>query len=215
MRFSLGINYWPRRSAMAMWERFDAGEIGEDFARIAALGFDSVRFFLRWFDFQPAPDRMNPMMLNRLERVMELLAENRLGAMPTLFSGHMSGVNWLPSWTIDPATPGGRFRTITENGEVAGGAGDMYTGALLEAQCLHAREVGHVLRQRVQQRPRAGLGARRRRMEQTADARVATRFGQAGHRWHSRRRYHARPQYPAVVDVRAVGVCNHARLSGV
>ena len=47
MRFSLGVNYWPRRSAMAMWRRFDAGEIREDFARIAGLGLDAVRFFLR------------------------------------------------------------------------------------------------------------------------------------------------------------------------
>ena len=33
-RFLLGINYWPRRSAMYMWQRFDLGEIREDAARI-------------------------------------------------------------------------------------------------------------------------------------------------------------------------------------
>jgi endo-1,4-beta-mannosidase len=146
VRFRIGINYWPRRSAMAMWERFDAGEIGEDFARIASLGIDSVRFFLRWSDFQPAAGHIDPVMLTRLERVMELIAQNGLAAMPTFFSGHMSGVNWLPSWTIDPATPSGRFRTLTERGESDHGIGDFYTGALLEAQCLHVREVGHALR---------------------------------------------------------------------
>ena len=131
---------------MAMWERFDAGEIGEDFARIASLGIDSVRFFLRWFDFQPAAGHIDPVMLARLEHVMELVAQHGLAAMPTFFSGHMSGVNWLPSWTIDPATPSGRFRTLTERGESAHGIGDFYTGALLEAQCLQAREVGRALR---------------------------------------------------------------------
>jgi endo-1,4-beta-mannosidase len=131
---------------MAMWERFDAGEIGEDFARIASLGIDSVRFFLRWSDFQPAAAHIDPVMLARLERVMELIAQNGLAAMPTFFSGHMSGVNWLPSWTIDPATPSGRFRTLTERGESDHGIGDFYTGALLEAQCLQAREVGRALR---------------------------------------------------------------------
>ena len=44
-RFLLGVNYWPRRSAMYMWERFDAGELAEDLARVKALGLDVVRFF--------------------------------------------------------------------------------------------------------------------------------------------------------------------------
>jgi len=69
--FDLGINYWPRRSAMEMWQRFDAGEIAEDFARIAALGLRSVRFFLRWADFQPARTRMDSTMLARLLLVMD------------------------------------------------------------------------------------------------------------------------------------------------
>jgi hypothetical protein len=58
MSFSLGVNYWPRRTATAMWQRFDAGEIRPDFAHIAALGLDTVRFFLRWDDFQPRADRV-------------------------------------------------------------------------------------------------------------------------------------------------------------
>jgi endo-1,4-beta-mannosidase len=146
MRFSLGINYWPRRSAMAMWRDFDLHEIADDFAHIAALGFDTVRFFLRWFDFQPEPKKMDGAMLGRLEAVMEVLAASGLRAMPTFFCGHMSGVNWLPSWTLDPQTPNGRFRTITEAGEVSHGIGDFYRGALLEAQIYHVREVGTALR---------------------------------------------------------------------
>jgi endo-1,4-beta-mannosidase len=146
MRFSLGINYWPRRSAMAMWERFDAGEIREDFARIAGLGLDAVRFFLRWADFQPAPGPLDPVMLERLQTVADLAAEIGLRIMPTLFCGHMSGVNWLPSWTLDPQTPHGRFRTITERGESQFGIGDFYTGPLLDAQLLFVRAAGERLR---------------------------------------------------------------------
>ncbi|GAC1535206.1 MAG: hypothetical protein NVS2B17_05250 [Candidatus Velthaea sp.] len=147
MRFSLGINYWPRRSAMAMWQRFDPGEVAEDFARIAGLGMDTVRFFLRWSDFQPEPARMDMSMLGKLERVMELLADSGLRAMPTFFTGHMSGVNWLPAWTLDRERPSGRFRTIVETGEeVPYGIGDFYTGALLDAQLYHVREVGTALR---------------------------------------------------------------------
>ena len=131
---------------MQMWQRFDPGEIAEDMARIAELGLDSVRFFLRWADFQPEAGRMDLTMLGRLERVMELVAAAKLRAMPTLFCGHMSGVNWLPSWTLDRSRPNGRFRTITESGELPYGAGDIYTGPLLVAQRLHAREAGNALR---------------------------------------------------------------------
>jgi endo-1,4-beta-mannosidase len=146
MRFSLGINYWPRRSAMHMWQRFDPGEIADDMARIAELGFDAVRFFLRWADFQPEPYRMDSTMLARLERMMELIAATGLRAMPTLFCGHMSGVNWLPSWALDRSRPAGRFRTITETGEAPYGCADFYGEPFLETQRFHVREAGAALR---------------------------------------------------------------------
>jgi endo-1,4-beta-mannosidase len=146
MRFSLGINYWPRRSAMSMWQRFDLHEIADDCAHIAALGFDTVRFFLRWFDFQPEPNRMDMKMFGRLEAVMDAIGASGLRAMPTFFTGHMSGVNWLPAWTLDSATPSGRFRTFTQDGETSYGIGDFYCGLLLDAQRYHVREVGNALR---------------------------------------------------------------------
>ena len=146
MRFSLGVNYWPRRSAMAMWQRWDLGEIREDLGRIAALGLDAVRFFLRWDHLQPAPDRVDATVLARVEAFVNAAAEAGLRTMPTFFSGHMSGVNWLPSWTLDPAAPAGRFRTITERGDSPHGIGDFYTGALLDAQIVQARAVGERLR---------------------------------------------------------------------
>jgi len=146
MRFSVGVNYWPRRSAMAMWRRFDAGEIAEDFARIAGLGLDTVRFFLRWDDFQPQPDALDSVMLGRLDVVIALASEAGLRAMPTLFCGHMSGVNWLPAWTLDARTSHGRCRTIADDAPSSHGIGDMYAGPLLDAQVLFARTVGERLR---------------------------------------------------------------------
>ncbi|MGC2130026.1 MAG: hypothetical protein WA629_08020, partial [Candidatus Aquilonibacter sp.] len=113
--FLLGVNYWPSRSAMYMWQRFDLGEIRADMAHIKGLGFDLVRFFLRWDDFQPAPDRMDEKMLQRFDAVMQAISDAGLRAMPTLFCGHMSGVNWLPAWSLDPNTPHGRFRTVAHN----------------------------------------------------------------------------------------------------
>ena len=146
-RFLTGVNYWPRRSAMYMWERFDLGEIREDAVRIRALGLDVVRFFLSWEAFQPTPDAMDAIALDRLVAVMDAFAVEGLRAMPTLFCGHMSGVNWLPAWTLDPTTPHGRFRTIAGGAESPYGAGDFYADeGLLAAQERFARTVGTRLR---------------------------------------------------------------------
>ena len=145
--FLLGVNYWPRRSAMYMWERFDLGEIREDMARIKGYGLELVRFFLRWDDFQPAPDRMDPAMLRHFDAMMQTIADARLRAMPTLFCGHMSGVNWLPAWSLDPGTPHGRFRSISHGTISPFGIGDFYHDpALLDAQELFARAVGERVR---------------------------------------------------------------------
>jgi hypothetical protein len=62
-RFVLGVNYWPRRSAMGWWSNFDAGEVDEDFALLADLGMDVVRVFLLWDDWQPTPDTVSPACL--------------------------------------------------------------------------------------------------------------------------------------------------------
>lgn len=144
--FLLGMNYWPRRSAMYMWQRFDAGEIRDDMALIKSLHLKAVRFFLHWEDFQPARERIDNLMLNRLQIVMDAIAEHRLLAMPTFFTGHMSGVNWLPEWTLDAHTTSGRFRTISKGRSVPFGIGDFYKGPLLDAQELHVRAVGRMLR---------------------------------------------------------------------
>ncbi len=140
--FLLGINYWPRSSAMYMWERFDIGEIREDCARIAELGMKVVRFFLLWEAFQPKADEIDSVMLERLDEVMQALTDAKLWAMPTFFTGHMSDVNWIPAWALDPQTPHGRFRTYAGGRESPFGIGDFYSGELLATQRLQVRTIG-------------------------------------------------------------------------
>ena len=129
-----------------MWRQFDAGEVREDFARIAGLGLDTVRFFLRWDDFAPTPDAVDPVMLDRLEAVAGLAAEAGLQTVPTLFCGHMEGTNWLPAWAVDAKRSRGRFRTIAGGAESPFGCGDIYAGPLLDAQLVFARAAGVRLR---------------------------------------------------------------------
>ena len=70
--FTVGVNYWPARSAMRWWTMFDPGEVLVDFDRIAAAGLDSVRIFLMWEDFQPSPDTVSSRMLDKLVVVADL-----------------------------------------------------------------------------------------------------------------------------------------------
>lgn len=130
-----------------MWDRFDIDEIGEDFARIKHFGFDIVRFFLMWEAFQPEPNAMDTTALRRFDTVMERIADAGLRAMPTLFCGHMSGVNWLPRWTLERETVIGRFRTISGGNVVDRAIGDFYGDPeLLKAQVFFAQRIGERLR---------------------------------------------------------------------
>ena len=115
-RFRVGVNYWPARTAMGWWSRFDQGEVAIDFARIAAARFDCVRVFLTWEDFQPSPSRVDRRMLRRLVEVADLAGELGLALIPTLFTGHMSGVNWIPGWALGGSDGDRRFRVVSLRG---------------------------------------------------------------------------------------------------
>ena len=101
---------------MGWWSDFDRTEVAADFARIAASGLDSVRLFLTWADFQPA-DEVDRRMLNRLVAVADLAAAADIALVPTLFTGHMSGVNWVPAWALGGTDRDDRFRVVS-NGRV-------------------------------------------------------------------------------------------------
>lgn len=132
---------------MYAWQRFDIGEIREDAARAAELGFETVRYFIMWDDFAPSRDRVDTAMLQRMVQLTDAFGEAGLKAMPTLYCGHMSGVNWLPPWSLDPQTPHGRFRTIAGGNISSYGIGDFYADpVLLQAQHVLARECARALR---------------------------------------------------------------------
>lgn len=104
---------------MGWWTAFDEAEVSTDFERIAAAGFDSVRIFLTWEDFQPTPTRVEPVMVKRLVATLDEAERAGLAVMPTLFTGHMSGVNWIPPWALGDAAGDDRFRVVTR-GAVTG-----------------------------------------------------------------------------------------------
>ena len=115
MTFELGINYWPRRRAMYMWREFDAGEVRDDMARIAGLGFDVVRLFALAEDFLPGPSAVSAPAVARLVETVRMAGEAGLRAVPTMVVVNMSGWMWWPPW-------------------MRGGAPDLYGETALAAQ---------------------------------------------------------------------------------
>jgi endo-1,4-beta-mannosidase len=139
--FRIGINYWPGRSAMAWWGMFEEGEVAEDLARIAGAGFDSVRLFLMWEAFQPDTERVDRTMLERLITFADVALDAGLRVMPTLFTGHMSGANWIPGWALGGSDRDPRFRVISGGRPVGEGLRNWYTDPSIgRAQALLARE---------------------------------------------------------------------------
>lgn len=144
--YRVGVNYWPARTAMRMWRDFSAAQVAEDFARMRTLGADSVRVFLLWEDFQPRPDRVEPSALGKLARVAELAAAQELAFVPTLFTGHMSGANWLPRWATEPGARG-RFPIVCDGAYAPVVARNWFSDKLvMDAQLLLAREAASALR---------------------------------------------------------------------
>jgi hypothetical protein len=73
---------------MYWWQNYDRSALADDFERIQHTGLKIVRVFLTWEDFQPGVRRIST-------------ADQRgLCLVPTFFTGHMCGLNWLPPWTL-------------------------------------------------------------------------------------------------------------------
>lgn len=131
---------------MGWWTQFDRAEVAADFARIAGSGLDSVRVFLTWEDFQPAPDAVDHVMLERLVAVADLAGELGLALIPTLFTGHMSGVNWIPAWALGGSDGDVRFRVVSGGTVVESGLRNWYADPVVaNAQALLAAETAAAL----------------------------------------------------------------------
>lgn len=120
-RFRLGVNYWPAETAMAWLSRYDGTIVRRDFGRIAGTGMDTVRIFLRWEDVQPTPTRIAGAALTHVVDVADAAEAAGLELVVTLFTGHMSGVNWIPTWATGGTSGDPRFRVVSGAGVIADG----------------------------------------------------------------------------------------------
>jgi len=95
---SLGLTYWPRRTGHGWWRAFDRGETRDELAHVAALGCNTVRFCLRWEDFQPGPRRINSTALRALEHALDAAHDAGLRVVAALFPAAIGGALLVPGW---------------------------------------------------------------------------------------------------------------------
>jgi endo-1,4-beta-mannosidase len=122
-RFRLGVNYLPPGAGMAWLRRYDPAVTREHFRRAAGAGFDSIRVFLPWEDAQPAAGTVDPAVLGHLVDVADAAGQAKVELVVTLFTGHMSGVNWIPAWATGGGHRDPRFRVIAGGRVQPGEAG--------------------------------------------------------------------------------------------
>jgi len=99
--FCVGFNYHPSTSGCRYWREWDAQGIAHDFQEMARRGFNTVRFFLFWADFEPQPGMYDPVMIERLRTFVGLACENGLYCIPALLTIWMNGQIFDLPWRQD------------------------------------------------------------------------------------------------------------------
>ncbi len=143
--FIRGINYWPINKAMYWWKQFNQQEVIKDFQQISPT-FTLVRIFLLWEDFQPKMDQIDQHQLQNLKTVADIAGQQGLSLMPTFFCGHMSGVNWMPDWILEPSSFSQRFPVYSNEKIVTASIRNFYAEPdLIQAQLYQIQTVCRAL----------------------------------------------------------------------
>ena len=93
-----GVNYWPASCGVEMWPAWPWAEIEHDLDVLRDVGLNTIRFFLRWQDFEPTPGEYDAGMFDRLGALLLACAARGIVAHPSLFVGWMSGGIFWPEW---------------------------------------------------------------------------------------------------------------------
>lgn len=104
--YPVGVNYWPRSSAVWMWKKYDPDEIRKEFRLLRSMGLNCARVFINWEDLNPAPGVISEQNVGQIGEVLDMAQEKGIMVIPTHFTGHMSGKNWAPKWMMDVSEPG-------------------------------------------------------------------------------------------------------------
>lgn len=96
--FSVGFNYHPSATGCQYWTEWDAAQIDADLRQMAEYGFNTIRFFIFWADFEPAPGEYDITKLERLHKFVSIVRRHGLYCIPALLTIWMNGQLFDLGW---------------------------------------------------------------------------------------------------------------------
>lgn len=90
----VGTNWVPAQSAMQWPAEWRPQAIEADFAKMAQMGFNTVRLDLVWPWFEPRPGSYNPEAFAQFDYLIKLAHKYKLYLVPILFTGGEVGDAW-------------------------------------------------------------------------------------------------------------------------
>src|SRR5882724_4073119 len=94
----VGCNYVTASAGARFWRAWPTEEIRTDLAAMRQLGFNALRVFITWEDFEPKPGCYDPVMFQRLQQFCLWCQEFDLVVHPSIFVAWMSGAIFWPAW---------------------------------------------------------------------------------------------------------------------
>ncbi len=121
-KFFVGVNYWASNAGIDMWSQWDEKVVIRDLDLLIESNIKVIRMFPLWSEFQPIKNQfggnhqkreiaiddmpkahtpeaeagINPVMVERLERFLDLCLERDIQVMIGLMTGWMSGKLYVP-----------------------------------------------------------------------------------------------------------------------
>jgi beta-galactosidase len=96
---SIGAHWAPARTGLGWPVEWDEADLEADFAKMADLGFNTVRFDLFWAWFEPRPGDYNPEAFRQLDAFIRLAHRYDIYLHPALFiGGEVGEAFWDLPW---------------------------------------------------------------------------------------------------------------------
>ncbi|MFE5241268.1 MULTISPECIES: beta-galactosidase trimerization domain-containing protein [unclassified Streptomyces] len=96
--FSVGFNYHPSETGCQYWQEWDEDRLDADFGAMAAYGFNTVRFFVFWADFEPEEGVYDEELTRRIQDLAAVAHRHGLQILPSLLTIWMNGQRFEPAW---------------------------------------------------------------------------------------------------------------------
>lgn len=96
--FAAGINYYPSPTGCRFWDLWDPCRIDGDLHHMAKLGFNTVRIFVFWSEFEPQPSRYDLEKIERLRTFVSMAREHGLYCIVSVLTLWMNGEIFELPW---------------------------------------------------------------------------------------------------------------------